>query len=171
MCSRRYQLPPKRDIDFSINLMPRATPMSKTPYRMSTPKCLNKFRRRVIYAQVCHLGVPQSCLKKKYGKLIACIDFRQLNKVTINNKYPLPRIDDIFDQLKDANIFSKIDLRSGYHQVRIKEEYINKTTFQGMVIMSSQWCHLGCQMHQLFHVLNEWCFLRIFSQVCHCLFG
>jgi hypothetical protein len=68
-------------------------------------------------------------VKKKDGTLRLCIEFRQLNKGTVNNKYPLPRIDDLFDQLKDAKIFSKIDLRSGYHQVRIKEEDINNTTF------------------------------------------
>jgi hypothetical protein len=69
-------------------------------------------------------------VKKKDGTLRLCIDFRQLNKVTVKNKYPLPRIDDLFDQLKDARIFSKIDLRSEYHQVRIKEEDISKTTFR-----------------------------------------
>ena len=69
-------------------------------------------------------------VKKKYGTLRLRIDFRHLNKVSVKNKYPLPRIDDLFDQLKDAKIFSKIDLRSGYHQVRIKEEYIRKTTFR-----------------------------------------
>jgi hypothetical protein len=69
-------------------------------------------------------------VKNKDGTLILCIDFRQLNKVTVENKYPLPRIDDLFDQLKDAKIFSKIDLRSGYHQVRIKEEDIIKTAFR-----------------------------------------
>jgi hypothetical protein len=66
-------------------------------------------------------GAPILFLRKKDGKLRLCIDFRKLNKVTVKNKYPLPRIDDLFDQLKDAKIFSKIDLRSGYHQVRIKE--------------------------------------------------
>jgi hypothetical protein len=60
-------------------------------------------------------------VKKKDGTLILCIDFRKLNKVTIKNKYPFPRIDDLFDQLKDARVFSKIDHRFGYHQVRIKE--------------------------------------------------
>jgi hypothetical protein len=69
-------------------------------------------------------------MNKKDGTLRFCIDFRQLNKVIVKNKYPLPRIDDLFDQLKDANIFSKIDIRSGYHQVRIKEEYIIKTSFR-----------------------------------------
>ena len=69
-------------------------------------------------------------MKKKDGTLRLCIDFRQLNKVTVKNKYPLPRIDDLFDQLKDAKVFSKIDLRSGYHQVRIKYEDISKTAFR-----------------------------------------
>jgi hypothetical protein len=80
-----------------------------------------------------------------------CIDFKRLNKVTIKNKYPLARIDDLFDQLKDARIFSKIDLKSSYHQVRIKEEDINKTTFK------TRYGHyeftvvpFGYQMHQLF---------------------
>jgi hypothetical protein len=59
-----------------------------------------------------------------------CIDFRQLNKVTVKKKYPLPRIDDLFDQLKEAKVFSKIDLRSGYHQLRIKDEDISKTAFR-----------------------------------------
>ena len=69
-------------------------------------------------------------VKKKYGTLRLCIDYRQLNKVTMNNKYPLPRIDDLFDQMRGAKVFSKIDLRSGYHQVRIKDEDIHKTTFK-----------------------------------------
>jgi hypothetical protein len=69
-------------------------------------------------------------LKKKDGTLRLCIEFRHLNKVNIKNKYPLPNIDGLLDQLKGAIIFSKIDLRSSYHQVRIKEEYVNKTTFR-----------------------------------------
>ena len=69
-------------------------------------------------------------VKKKDGTLRLCIDYRQLNKVTVKNRYPLPRIDDLFDQLKGARVFSKIDLRSGYHQLRIKEQDIQKTTFQ-----------------------------------------
>jgi hypothetical protein len=76
------------------------------------------------------LGTPIIFGKKKDGTLRLCIYFRQLNKVTIKNKYPLPRIDDLFNQLKGARIFSKIDLRSGYHQVRIKEDNIRKTSFR-----------------------------------------
>jgi hypothetical protein len=69
-------------------------------------------------------------VKKKDGTLRLCIDYRQLNKVTVKNKYPFPRINDLFDQLKGVRVFSKIDLRSGYHQLRIKEQDIQKTAFQ-----------------------------------------
>jgi hypothetical protein len=74
-------------------------------------------------------GAPVLFVKKKDNTLRLCIDYRQLNEVTIKNKYPLPRIDDLFDRLGGASIFSKIDLRLGYHQVQIKGEYIHKTTF------------------------------------------
>jgi hypothetical protein len=74
-------------------------------------------------------GAPTLFVKKKDGTLRLCLEYRQLNKMTIKNKYPLPRIDDLFDQLRGATIFSKIDLMYGYHQVQIKEEDIHKTTF------------------------------------------
>jgi hypothetical protein len=86
-------------------------------------------KKGYIRPSVSPSGGPVLFVKKKYGTLRLCINFRQLNKVTIKNKYPLPRIDDLFDQLKDAKIFSKIDLRSRYHQVRIKEKEINKISF------------------------------------------
>jgi hypothetical protein len=125
-------LPPKRDIDFSINLMPGAPPVSKTPYRMSTPELKELqmqleelLKKGYIRPNVSSWGALVFFMNKKYGTLRLCIDYRQLNKVTLKNKYPLPRIDDLFDQLKDAKIFSKIYLISGYHQVRIMEEDIN----------------------------------------------
>jgi hypothetical protein len=75
-------------------------------------------------------GAPILFVRNKYGTLRLCIDYRQLNKMTIKNRYPLPRIDDLFDQVRGATIFSKIDLCFGYHQVRIKDEDIYKTTFR-----------------------------------------
>ena len=75
-------------------------------------------------------GAPVLFVKKKYGSLRLCIDYRQLNKVTIRNQYPFPRIDDLFDQLQGAKVFSKIDLRSGYHQLKVRREDVPKTTFK-----------------------------------------
>jgi hypothetical protein len=75
-------------------------------------------------------GVPMIFVIKKDGSWRLCIDYRQLNKDTIKNQYLLPRIDDLFDQMKGEMVFSKIDLRSRYHQLRIKEKYISKTTFK-----------------------------------------
>jgi hypothetical protein len=110
-------LPLRRDIDFSINLMPGTTPVSKAPFRMSTLELKELqlqleelLKKGYIRPSVSPWGAPVLFVKKKDGTLRLCIDFRQLNKVTVKNKYPLPRIDDLFDQLNDAKIFSKIDL-------------------------------------------------------------
>jgi hypothetical protein len=117
-------LPPRRDIDFLIELAPGAVPMSRTPYRMSRPELVElklqlkeMMDKGYIHPSVSPWGAPVLFVKNKDGTLRLCIDYRQLNKVTIKNKYPLPRIDDLFDQLGGASIFSKIDLRSRYHQV------------------------------------------------------
>ena len=86
--------------------------------------------KKYIRPNVSPWGAPVLFVKKKYDKLSLCIDYRQLNKVTVKNKYPFPRIDDLFDQMRGGKVFSKIELRSGYHQVRIKDEDIHKTTFK-----------------------------------------
>ena len=112
-------LPPHREIKFSIDVVPSATPASITPYRMA-PLELKELKLQLqlqellekgfIRPSVSPWGAPVLFVKKKDGTLRLCIDYRQLNKLTVKNKYSLPRIDDLFDQLKGASIFSKIDL-------------------------------------------------------------
>ncbi|KAK9938756.1 hypothetical protein M0R45_015477 [Rubus argutus] len=129
-------LPPQREVEFGIDLIPPARPISITPYRMA-PKELKELQTQIkglldlgfIRPSASSWGAPVLFVRKKDGSLRLCIDYRQLNKVTIKNKYPLPRIDDLFDQLRGAQIFSKIDLRYGYHQLLVKKEDIPKTAF------------------------------------------
>ncbi|XP_043813425.1 uncharacterized protein LOC122721247 [Manihot esculenta] len=130
-------LPPDREIEFSIDLNPSTTPISMAPYRMA-PAELKELKAQLqelldkgfIRPSVSPWGAPVLFVKKKDGSLRLCIDYRQLNRVTVRNKYPLPRIDDLFDQLQGAKVFSEIDLRSGYHQLEIKESEIPKTAFR-----------------------------------------
>ena len=130
-------LPPHREIEFAIDVVPGATPASITPYRMA-PLELKELKLQLqellekgfIRPSVSPWGAPMLFVKKKDGTFRLCIDYRQLNKLTVKNKYLLPRIDDLFDQLKGASIFSKIDLQSGYHQLRIKDADVHKTTFR-----------------------------------------
>jgi hypothetical protein len=86
--------------------------------------------RGLIRTSVSPWGAPVIFIRMKDGSWRLCIDYRQLNKATITNQYPLPRIDDPFDQMEGATVFSRIDLRSGYHQLRIKEDDIPKTAFK-----------------------------------------
>ena len=130
-------LPPQREICFEIELLPGTSPISKAPYRMA-PTELKELQTQLqelldhgfIRPSHSPWGAPVLFVKKKDGSFRMCIDYRELNKVTVKNKYPLPRIDDLFDQLKDASVFSKIDLRSGYHQLRVKEDDVAKTAFR-----------------------------------------
>ena len=129
-------LPPQREICFEIELIPGTTPISKAPYRMA-PAELKELQTQLhellelgfIRPSHSPWGAPVLFVKKKDRSFRMCIDYQELNKVTIKNKYPLSRIDDLVDQLKDVSVFSKIDLRSGYHQLRVKEEDIAKTAF------------------------------------------
>ncbi|KAJ9555712.1 hypothetical protein OSB04_010326 [Centaurea solstitialis] len=105
-------IPPDRQVEFGIDVMPGAAPVARAPYRLAPP-------------ELQELASP-----KKDGSHRMCIDYREFNKVTIKNRYPLPRIDDLFDQLQGATWFSKIDLRSGYHQLKVKEADVHKTAFR-----------------------------------------
>ncbi|KAL2223980.1 UNVERIFIED_CONTAM: Transposon Tf2-12 polyprotein [Sesamum indicum] len=130
-------LPPHREVDFAIETLPGVAPISIAPYRMA-PVELHELKKQIeellgkgfIRPSTSPWGAPVLFVKKKDGSMRLCIDYRQLNRVTVKNKYPLPRIDDLLDQLKGATIFSKIDLRSGYWQLRIAENDIPKTAFR-----------------------------------------
>jgi hypothetical protein len=129
-------MPPDRDIEFAIELQPRTAPISKRPYRMP-PAELAELKKQLqelldkefIHPSTSPWGCPALFVKKKDESLRLCVDYRPLNAVTIKNKYPLPRIDVLFDQLVGAKEFSKIDLRSGYHQIKIRASDIPKTAF------------------------------------------
>jgi hypothetical protein len=129
-------MPPDRDIEFSIELLPGTAPISKRHYRMDV-KDLVELQKQIeellekgfIRPSSSPWGAPVLFVSKKDGSRRMCVDYRSLNEVTIKNKYPLPRIEDLFDQMKGAKIFSKIDLRSGYHQLKIRAEDVPKTAF------------------------------------------
>jgi hypothetical protein len=129
-------LPPERDVEFVIELKPDTAPISRRSYRMP-PNELAELKTQLqdllekgfIRPSSSSWGCLAIFVKKKDQTLRMCVDYRPLNEVTIKNKYHLSRIDILFDQLTGAQIFSKIDLRSGYHQIRIRPEDIPKTAF------------------------------------------
>jgi len=129
-------LPPDRDVEFAIELMPGTAPISRRPYRMP-PNELAELKvqlqelldKGLFRPSSSPWGCPALFVKKKDESLRMCVDYRPLNAVTVKNKYPLPRIDILFDQLSRAKVFSKIDLRSGYHQIKIRPQDIPKIAF------------------------------------------
>ena len=129
-------VPPEREVEFSIDLIPCTKPVSMVPYRMSASElaALKKqledlLDKKFVRTSVSPCGAPMLLVKKKDGSMRLCIDYRQLKKVTIKNSYPLSRIDDLMDQLVGARMFSKIDLRSGYHQIKVEEWKVHITSY------------------------------------------
>ncbi|GJU03569.1 putative reverse transcriptase domain-containing protein [Tanacetum coccineum] len=130
-------LPPARPMEFQIDLIPRAALVARAPYRLA-PSEMKELSEQLqelsdkgfIRPSSSPWGAPILFVKKKDGSFRMCIDYRELNKLTVKNRYPLPRIDDLFDQLQGSSIYSKIDLRSGYHQLRVREQDIPKTAFR-----------------------------------------
>ncbi|GJR40775.1 putative reverse transcriptase domain-containing protein [Tanacetum coccineum] len=129
-------LPPVRQVEFQINLIPGAAPVARAPYRLAPSEIQelsNQLQeltdRGFIRPSTSPWGAPV-LFKKKDGSFRMCIGYRELNKLTVKNRYPLPRIDDLFDQLQGSSVYSKIDLRSGYHQLRVRNEDIPKTAFR-----------------------------------------
>ncbi|GJV43377.1 putative reverse transcriptase domain-containing protein [Tanacetum coccineum] len=129
-------LPPTRPVEFQIDLILGAAPVARAPYRLA-PSKMKELSEQLqelsdkgfIRPSSSPWGAPVLFVKKKDGSFRMCIDYRELNKLTVKNRYPLPRIDDLFDQLQGSSIYSKIDLRSGYHQLRVREQDIPKTAF------------------------------------------
>ena len=129
-------MPPDCAIQFSIELLPGTAPISKRSYRMDV-KNLTELKKQIeellekgfIRPSSSPWGAPVLFVNKEDGSRRMCVDYRILNKVTIKNKYLLPWIEDLFDQMRGAIVFSKIDLRLGYHQLKIRTEGIPKTTF------------------------------------------
>ena len=130
-------LPPEREVKFTIDLIPRTEPISIPPYRMA-PAELRELKAKLeellsngfIRHSISPWGAAVLFVKKKDGSLRLCIDYRQLNRVTICNQYPLPKIDELFDQLQGSRVYSKIDLRSGCHQLRVQEGDVPNTAFR-----------------------------------------
>jgi hypothetical protein len=129
-------MPPEREVEFVIDLLPGTAPISKRPYQMSVEELQELKKQKTELQEAGYIrpssspwGAPVLFVQKKYGSQRMCVDYRSLNDVTIKNKYLLPRIDDLFDQMRGARVFSKIDLRSGYHQMKIRPSDIPKTTF------------------------------------------
>ncbi|CAI7771092.1 unnamed protein product [Closterium sp. NIES-54] len=131
------ELPPERAIDHSIRLIPGSTPPVRPTYRMSTAEILELRRqlddlleKGLIRPSTSPYAAPVLFTRKKEGDLRLCIDYRALNAITIKNKYPLPRVEELFDMLGEAKVFSKLHLRSGYHQIHLVEDDINKMAFR-----------------------------------------
>ncbi|GKF93836.1 putative reverse transcriptase domain-containing protein, partial [Tanacetum coccineum] len=118
-------LPPTRQVEFQIDLVPGAAPVARAPYQLTELS-----DKGFIRPSSSPWGAPVLFVNKKDGSFRMCIDYRELNKLMVKNRYPLPRIDDLFDQLQGSSVYSKIDLRSGYHQLRVREEDILKTAFR-----------------------------------------
>jgi Reverse transcriptase (RNA-dependent DNA polymerase) len=130
-------MPPRRDIDHQIPLLPLSKPVNLRPYRysyfqkMELEKIIDELlEQSVIRPSTCPFASPALLVKKKDGTWRLCVDYRHLNSLTVKNKYPIPVIDELLDELHGARYFSKVDLRSGYHQIRMVESNIPKTAFR-----------------------------------------
>ena len=127
-------MPPDTEVEFVIDLLPGTVPISKRPYRMVVEE-LKELKKQLTELQEAGYirpssspwGAPVLFVQKKDGSQRTCVDYRTLNDVTVKNKYPLPRIEDLFNRMRGARVFSKIELRSGYHQMKIRPSNIPKT--------------------------------------------
>nr|GEU43385.1 putative reverse transcriptase domain-containing protein [Tanacetum cinerariifolium] len=158
---------PARPVKFQIDLIPGAALVARAMYRLvpSEMKELSEqlqelFDKGFIRPSSSPWGAPVLFVKKKDGSFRMCIDYRELNKLTVNNPYPLPRIDDLFDQLQGSSIYSKIDLRSGYHQLRVRKQDIPKTAFR------TRYGHYGFQVMPFGLTNAPAVFMDLMNRVC-----
>jgi RNase H-like domain found in reverse transcriptase/Reverse transcriptase (RNA-dependent DNA polymerase)/Integrase zinc binding domain/Retroviral aspartyl protease/Chromo (CHRromatin Organisation MOdifier) domain len=175
-------LPPSRDVDHRIELIPGSSPPSRPTIRLSATE-LDELKKQLTELEAAGFirpskspfGAPILFVKKKDGTMRMCIDYRALNRITIKNSYPLPRVDELFDRLQGARYFSKIDLRSGYHQIRIAPEDVPKTAFRtryghyeflvlpfGLTNAPATFMHL---MHQALRPLLDECALVFLDDI------
>nr|GEX71694.1 putative reverse transcriptase domain-containing protein [Tanacetum cinerariifolium] len=158
-------IPPARPVEFQIDLVPGVVPVARAPYRLA-PLEMKELAEQLqelsdkgfIRPSSLPWGALVLFVKKKDGSFSMCIDYRELNKLTVKNRYPLPRIDDLFDQLQGSSVYSKIDLRSGYHQLRVREEDIPKTAFR------TRYGHYEFQVMP-FGLTNDRRFIKGFSKI------
>ena len=149
-----YGPPPKRIVDHEIETAPGEAPPHKSPYRLSVAE-LDELKRQInnlldqgwIRPSTSPYGAPVLFIPKKDGKWRLCIDYRALNKITTKNRYPLPKVEELMDRLHGAQYFTKIDLASGYHQIRVKEADVHKTAFVSRYGSFEYTCPLGFVMH------------------------
>ncbi|GKF67034.1 hypothetical protein Tco_0193551, partial [Tanacetum coccineum] len=130
-------IPPARQVEFQIDLVPGAAPVARAPYRLASSEMKELsdqlqelYDKGFIRPSFSPWGAPVLFVKKKDGSFRMCINYHELKKLTVKNRYSLSRIDDLFNQLHRSSVYSKIDLRSGYHQLRVREEDIPKTAFK-----------------------------------------
>ncbi|GKE47284.1 putative reverse transcriptase domain-containing protein [Tanacetum coccineum] len=132
-----------RQVKFQIDLVPGAAPVARAPYRLASAEMKelsDQLKELSDKGFIRPSSLPWGALvlfvKKKDGSFRMCINYRELNKLTVKNRYPLPRIDDLFDQLQGSSVYSKIDLRSGYYQLRVREEDVSKTAFRTRYVLA-----------------------------------
>jgi hypothetical protein len=175
-------LPPSREVDHRIELIPGSSPPSRPTLRLSATE-LAELKKQLAELEAAGFirpskspfGAPILFVKKKDGTMRMCIDYRALNRITVKNSYPLPRVDELFDRLQGARYFSKIDLRSGYHQIRIAPEDVPKTAFRtryghyefmvlpfGLTNAPATFMHL---MHQTMRPLLDECALVFLDDI------
>jgi hypothetical protein len=175
-------LPPSREVDHRIELIPGSSPPSRPTIRLSATE-LAELKKQLAELEAAGFirpskspfGAPILFVKKKDGTMRMCVDYRALNRITVKNSYPLPRVDELFDRLQGARYFSKIDLRSGYHQIRIAPEDVPKTAFRtryghyeflvlpfGLTNAPATFMHL---MHQALRPLLDDCVLVFLDDI------